>query len=223
MRRQEAEQIGQIVKSFKFQTVINIGAGNVTKQQKNKPWIKDCIFDVLTDQGSKIVHTDLFKFDGIDVTADFTEDTVNETFSAFHGPRLFLLCNVLEHIPTPLIQKICDNVKKCLFHDDALVISVPFDYPFHADPIDTMFRPSPQDLAALFNKKWEFSDVIEAGSYREELQEMHWSKALRKLTKPLWFLQSPTRYHENISRLKYLLKPYKVTIVMTMGSSSNSN
>jgi hypothetical protein len=218
MRKEEAETIGQLLEPYQFKTVINIGAGDVIKQKKNKPWIQQCIFNSLQDKGAEIVHTDIFSFDGIDVLADFTSAQVDQKFSTFDGPRLFLFNNVLEHIPSELVPKICSNINKCLSQGDALVVSVPFQYPFHADPIDTMFRPSPQDLAVLFSHKWCFTDVIEAGSYLEEIQKMHWSKAIRKLLKPFWFLQSPTRYRENMSRLKFLFQPYKITIVMTVSS-----
>ena len=31
-----------------------------------------------------------------------------------------------------------------------LIVTVPFSYPYHRDPIDTMYRPSPSELSQLF-------------------------------------------------------------------------
>jgi len=34
--------------------------------------------------------------------------------------------------------------------DGYLVVSVPHSYPFHADPIDTLFRPAPDEVVTMF-------------------------------------------------------------------------
>ena len=49
--------------------------------------------------------------------------------------------------------------------------TVPFSYPHHRDPIDTMFRPSPEALAALFRPAVMVrSEIIDVGgSYRGQV------------------------------------------------------
>jgi hypothetical protein len=81
-------------------------------------------------------------------------------------PKSILCCNILEHVVSPktLAQRCSDIVGA----KGLIAVTVPYSYPHHRDPIDTMFRPSPAELAALFAPaamlKGEIIDVGE--SYR---------------------------------------------------------
>ena len=95
---------------------------------------------------------------------------------------------------------------------DRLMITVPYDYPHHADPIDTMYRPSPSELKKLLPLTWLEGEIVSAGSFKEEFSHMNILKKIRKLLKPLWIFQKPSKWLEN-HRLFYLFKPYQITIV----------
>ena len=127
-------------------------------------------------------------------------------------PRLFILANVLEHIPSFAREEFLNKIYLKMDKGDALIITVPNDYPYHADPIDTMYRPHPDDLVAIIPLDWRERHLIVSGSYREEFLRMGVFKRVRKLLKPLWILQKPTKWLEN-HRLLYLFKPYKISIV----------
>ena len=60
------------------------------------------------------------------------------------GSKLFILANVLEHIPKKAHAEFLKKIYSKMKTKDGLIITVPYDYPYHADPIDTMFRPPPQ-------------------------------------------------------------------------------
>jgi hypothetical protein len=53
---------------------------------------------------------------------------------------------------------------------------------------------------------------VNAGSYLEEFSKMGTLKKIRKLLKPFWIFQKPSKWLEN-HRLFYLIKTYKITIV----------
>jgi hypothetical protein len=96
---------------------------------------------------------------------------------------------------------------------DELIISVPYDYPYHADPIDTLYRPSPEALSRRINLKWQKKIIIESGRYIEEFLRMPIFKQIRRILKPIWILQKPSGYLHNFHQLFYLFKSYKVSIV----------
>ena len=59
-----------------------------------------------------------------------------------------LCCNVLEHVRDP-----GEFARRCAMlvrPGGVIVVTVPRSYPHHADPIDTLYRPTPEEAAALF-------------------------------------------------------------------------
>jgi hypothetical protein len=57
-----------------------------------------------------------------------------------------------------------------------IVVTVPRSYPRHGDPIDTLYRPTPHEAAALFPDTLTVaSQVIDIGeSYRDAVRERPW-------------------------------------------------
>ena len=62
--------------------------------------------------------------------------------------RALLCCNVLEHVRDP-----GEFARRCgtlVMSGGVLAVTVPRSYPHHSDPIDTLYRPTPEEAAALF-------------------------------------------------------------------------
>ena len=61
---------------------------------------------------------------------------------------VLLCCNVLEHLVDPAAFAVAcaDMVRPGGY----IVVSVPYSYPYHPDPIDNGLRPDPDHLAAMF-------------------------------------------------------------------------
>ena len=90
----------------------------------------------------------------------------NTTAPSETAPRTVFCNNVLEHVPDPaLFAQRCFDL---LPPGGRLVVTVPRSYPHHRDPIDTMFRPTPDEICALIDAPYERLDdeIIETGSYR---------------------------------------------------------
>ncbi len=56
----------------------------------------------------------------------------------------------LEHVHNP--KDICAAIVEIIKEKGYLIVTVPFLYPYHNDPFDTMFRPDINELALLFPK-----------------------------------------------------------------------
>src|SRR5690606_3940641 len=60
-----------------------------------------------------------------------------------------ILCsNLLEHLEDPYL--IAESILQILDPGGLIIVTVPFSYPYHKDPIDTLFRPDTGELYALF-------------------------------------------------------------------------
>jgi len=213
MRYQEAAVVGAILEKVAPDTCINLGSGDILHQRVKKPWVEDFVFNPLRSRGVGVVHTDLIMRDGVDLKIDLSSDQDLQELKKIGNSRVFLLCNVLEHVPEEFRQTIISSIISIMNRFDHLIITVPFRYPFHADPIDTGYRPSASELSTTIGLSTTFAETIPAGNFREELLDMSPVKRLRKLLKPLYPFQKPCKYRENLSRLKFLFRNYEITVV----------
>ena len=181
--------------------------------KKRKPWVDENVFHTLTKGKCRLTHTDLFNFEGIDRTIDLSQTDCLDFTNTMLGTRLFLCANVFEHLTSKTRATAIKAIASALKPKDFLLVTVPQSYPYHPDPIDTMFRPSPEELSALFDLHWLKTQTIEAGSFSEDLRGMPLLKRARKLIKPLWVFQSPRNYISNIHRLTFLTRPYRISLV----------
>jgi hypothetical protein len=201
-----------------FAHVINLGSGDVDKLKNDKPWVFENVFLPLKISGANIIHSDFKNFGGVTHVCDLRLPEALSFTKDMHGPKLFILANVLEHVPKTARNNILNKIFSAMKKDDGLLVTVPNQYPYHPDPIDTLYRPSPQDLYGLIKLNWIEGKVIAAGSYREEFLNMKTLKKIRKILKIFFPFQSPKEYLNNLHRFLYLFKKYKVTLVFGVQS-----
>lgn len=127
-------------------TIANVGSSSHQFRTERQPWVDAELFAPLRQRNVPVVHVDLKVEEGVDLIADILSD---EGFAAVktHRPKTVLLCNILEHVHEPdrMTQRAFDLVEP----GGRLIVSVPRSYPHHRDPFDTMYRPTPQEVAAL--------------------------------------------------------------------------
>jgi hypothetical protein len=89
---------------------------------------------------------------------------------------------------------------------------VPFSYPFHRDPIDTLYRPSPDDLIRLFaNARPLRAEIVDAGeSFRDQVKKRPWILFRQALRFPFPFLGF-SRWQRSMGKLYWLFHNYEVT------------
>ena len=72
-------------------------------------------------------------------------------------------------------QEVADALEQIVPVGGYIVVTVPSNYPKHMDPIDTMFRPTPAELAHMFpNTEVVDSSLIDVGTV--------WSSVSQDLT-----------------------------------------
>lgn len=192
---------------------INIGAGNLKEQELKKPWIYTNVFSPLNAMDCKIIHTDFILYDGVEIMMDLSNPGCLEFAQHLEGPKIILCSNVFEHLQSDVRKTAITSIQGALKLGDYLIISVPHKYPFHPDPIDTLFRPSSDELSNLFDLEWLSIECISCGSFATDLKGMSISKQLRKILKPLWPFQKPSKYLSNLHRLTFATRPYRVSLV----------
>ena len=215
MRRQEAAWIGEKLRTLKgARVVLNLGSGSKRFREISKPYIDREIFDPLVRAGVRVVHADLKSGEGIDISGDVFDPAVQARLHDL-GPEAVLACNIMEHLPKEVRARFPAVLDSLLPPGGILVITVPYSYPYHADPIDTLYRPDPEELCACF-PGYEVLEArtIDSESYGEEFVAGGPSRMLRKVLRMFFPFVRPKRWLSHAHRMLWLFRPYQLSGVV---------
>jgi hypothetical protein len=220
MRSTEARFIGSVLNGLseeEIAPVANLGSSTRHLQQVDSPHIHREIFAPLAQRGIRVINIDLKNDEGVDIVGDIYDEAIQERIRKLH-PKLLICCNILEHVTDP--EKFARISTSLVAPGGRIVVSVPYSYPYHPDPIDTYFRPTPEALARLFDGCVLFDGrVVTDTTYLYDL--MHENTRLQLLrvfgthavkffmpfgNMPAW----KARYH----RYLWLFRPYKTSCVL---------
>ncbi len=146
---------------------------------------------------------------GVEIRADLTDPADLCRLRALR-PKALLCCNLLEHVvDRELLARHCLDL---LPPGGLAFVTVPFSYPYHRDPIDTMYRPSPDELARLFaDARLLDGAILGAGlSYRDDVRARPWILLRHVARFPAPFL-SFARWKRSMAKLYWLAAEYRIT------------
>ncbi len=217
MRKEEAVCIGSIIKKISLKNggpVLNIGSSTRTFREKLKPHINDNIFAPLKNHGIQVIHSDLKADEGVDVSGDLFDSKIQIKLASFK-PKVILASNLMEHLPDDVRQKLPEVLSNIIAEDGFIVISVPYSYPLHFDPIDTYYRPSPGELCELFPdcKKVE-THIISSTTYFNDLIKSDYRVIIRTLVRLCLPFYRPKKWFALFHRFFWLFRSYKVSLVV---------
>ena len=189
--------------------VLNLGSSSAAVREAVQPWIQGEVFCPLRNRGVEIIHVDMRDLPGVDVQADLTNPSDVLRLHALR-PKAILCCNLLEHVLEP--ERLARHCLNLLPTGGLVFVTVPFSYPYHRDPIDTMYRPSPAELAELFTgARLLEGTILGAGvSYRDAVRERPWILLRHVCRFPVPFL-SIDRWKRSMARLYWLAAEYRIT------------
>ena len=157
----EAKAIADILESYgpALQNKIILDIGSSTgRYRAEKPQFRH-LHEAIVAVGGAYIGLDLKDADGVDLVGDVTTASTLCEIKKM-APKVVLLNNVLEHLEDP--WKVLQDVWEAIPNDGVLVVSVPMSYPYHPDPIDTMFRPCPEEIVtALMGATSVVAKVLE--------------------------------------------------------------
>ncbi|HEY3911312.1 MAG TPA: methyltransferase domain-containing protein [Stellaceae bacterium] len=208
----EARWLGRALDEYapdRLSPLLNLGSSSARVREQAQPWIEGRLLRPLRARGVDIVHVDMRDLPGVDVLADLTDPADLPQLRACR-PRALLCCNLLEHVTGP--DRLARHCLDLLESGGLVFVTVPFSYPHHRDPIDTMYRPNPAELGALFTgARLLDAAIIGAGmSYRDAVRERPWI-LLRQIARfPVPFL-SFRRWKRSMAKLYWLAAEYRIT------------
>jgi hypothetical protein len=99
-----------------------------------------------------------------------------------------------------------------------ILATVPSSYPYHADPIDTGFRPAPDELAGLFTgSETLLAEELVGRTYRQDM-DVRGASLAGEIGRTFGFaLIAPLRpksFRARAHRWLWYAKPYRVSIAL---------
>ena len=127
--------------------LLNLGSSTKKFREEDQSYIHKEIFLPLLKKKLKVIHSDVKKSDGVDIVGNINDLKFRNYIKGI-GIKSILCSNLLEHIenPTLFVKSIIDILPE----NGKLIVTTPFYFPYHKDPIDTLFRPKIEDLELLF-------------------------------------------------------------------------
>lgn len=195
--------------------LLNLGSSTRAFRAEAKPHIERELFAPLRAAGVEIVHSDLKQADGVDVAGDIIDPAVRAALRG-RGFRALLVANMLEHVRDPAaVAAACEEI---VGPGGLILATVPSSFPYHADPIDTGYRPRPGDLAAAFRRSAPLlAEEVQGRTYKEEIAARGVS-VRRELARTLGFgligFARPKSFRARLSRWRWYRRPYAVALAL---------
>jgi hypothetical protein len=127
--------------------MLNIGSHTEEFRRKQQPWIDKYIFGPARARGQVVKHSDIRAALGVDIVGDLADPAFLDQLHAMRFRSVFC-SNLLEHVENR--EEIGRVLAGIVPTGAYLFVSCPHEFPYHPDPIDTMYRPGPAELASLF-------------------------------------------------------------------------
>lgn len=192
----------ELQKVSDIKDAIDVGASTLEFRTVELPFIEENVFKPLRDRGVKIIHLDMKKQEGVDISYDISD----KSFSFQKKFDLVICTSVLEHVKDLDLSII--NISNLVNDKGYLIVTVPYIYPFHPDPIDNMSRFSVDKLKTFFKN----FDIVSAKTIDIESRTI-----LRRFKFGTESMINILRYmklgyfNDNI---KYVIKKPKVTCII---------
>jgi SAM-dependent methyltransferase len=195
--------------------LLNLGSSTGHFREVTQPHIERELFAPLRAAGVQVVHCDLKEDEGVDFAGDILDPDVIRRLKT-GGFKCILLSNLLEHVrDREAVAVACEEI---VGPGGFILATVPSSYPFHADPIDTYYRPSPAELAKTFGRsELLIGEEVEEPTYAEELRARGISVGGELLRTVLWALIFFVRPRSAVARLHrwfWYARPRRVAIAL---------
>jgi hypothetical protein len=199
----------------KVSSLLNLGSSTREFREVTQPHIYSELFGPLNEAGVTVIHSDLKQADGVDLAGDILDPAVMSDLKS-RGFRCVLISNLLEHVRNrDAVAAACEEI---VGTGGLILATVPSSFPFHADPIDTYYRPSPPELTALFKRCHVLlNEELIVRTYREDWKtrgSTGWKELAKTVGWLLIFFARPKSFASRAHRWLWYSRPYRVSIAL---------
>jgi len=215
MMRCDAEWLSRALAEFsneELSPLLNLGSSTRHFRTVEQPHIQRLVFGPLEMRGVRVIHSDLKVAEGVDIGGNIFDEAVFAKLKAM-APRAVVCTHMFEHVRVR--QELTRCILDLLSEGGHIFITVPSSYHEHHDPIDTMFRPTPDELADLF-KGQEILEKKEltGETYRAHVRRRPITIFFRHFTRFFVPFLGWRAWKRSMGKLYWLFNSYKVSAVV---------
>lgn len=217
MRPEEADTLATWILELDLRpgdVCLNIGSSTKYFREVQQPHLQDRFIRPLEEVGIRFVHCDMKDAEGVDEVGDILDPQFRSRLKR-HQAKLLVCSNLLEHLEDP--RSFASACPELVGPGGYGIFSVPYRYPYHPDPIDTMLRPAPEELATLL-PGWTTMRTgrVTIGNYWRDLRKKGKPllRLIRHAARVAMPFYRPHTWRANASRLSWLFRTYSVSIVL---------
>lgn len=163
---EEAKWLSNVISKMepsKIYPLLNIGSSTEKFRKVTQPWIDQYLFAPAKEKGLLVVHSDIKNAEGVDIVGDLTDKVFLQKLKNMEFKSI-LCANLLEHVTNK--EEICAAIEAIVRPGGYIFVTCPYHYPYHPDPIDTQYRPKPEELAQLFpGSRVKQAEILNCGLY----------------------------------------------------------
>jgi SAM-dependent methyltransferase len=199
------------LRSDELYPMCNLGSSTEHYRKLEQPYIDRFLFAPARMKNFPVIHVDAKNAPGVDVVADLTDPTLPARLATL-SVRSVMCCNLLEHVSDRVLIR--DIVLSILKPGGYVIATVPYRFPYHEDPIDTMYRPTVAEVATLFpGTSVHKAAIVRASRFAYEMHNNYWA-LWRLMARSAVPFHRPKSWLTNVRRLGELMAGYKVTCVI---------
>jgi SAM-dependent methyltransferase len=165
MLLEEAKWFGERLRALDPSSVfpmLNVGSSTEKVRREVQPWVDEYIFKPARERGLRVVHMDIVAGPGVDLVGDLADPACFAQVCAM-GFRSVFCTNLLEHVRDK--EALAAAILSLVPEGGHIFVSCPYKYPYHPEPLDTLFRPGVDELAGLFpGTQVSCSDIVTGGT-----------------------------------------------------------
>lgn len=196
----------------KFFPMLNIGSSTEEFRIKRQPWIDRYLFEPARKALLAVVHQDLKDATGVDLAGDILDPHFQNILAQLEV-RSIICSNVLEHVERR--QEFCKTIASLVPLDGYLLITCPYRYPYHPDPIDTMYRPNLNNIQEAFpNFLLINGAIVECGYYVGRNSSKKTIVAIKRIFRLLLPFYKIHEWLEEVHRMPWLFCKISATCAL---------
>jgi hypothetical protein len=168
MNIRESEWLGQRLASLpsdQLFPLLNVGSSTEDYRTFQQPWIDQNIFAPIRRRGGEVYHLDMKQARGVDIVGDLLDREFLDRIAQMKV-RSVMASSLFQYVTNR--QEVADVLLKIVLPGGYIIVSGPQSLPYCPDPIDTMFRPSIEEMYKHFpGTKIVESAIIDSGNWRQ--------------------------------------------------------
>lgn len=211
-----AAQFGAVADDALF-PLLNVGSSTEAFRTQDQPWIDQNVFSPMRARHGRVIHLDMKRAPGVDLTGDVTSVAFQRELRGL-GVRSVMCSNLLEHVGDR--ESIARALVEVLPPRGLMFVSCPYRYPRHEDPIDNLFRPGADQLAALFpGTRTVAAEMVLGGTYFDAL-DRSWVRVVKSIVRAGMPFHAPPRWRNTVRHLPWLTRRFAATCVVLEKASA---